>query len=438
MSQGMRAAWWRPGSAVGDESLGEARTTTESGGPDSAVAFGGLMVFTVILLTAPQMLFPVLAPFRIALLTALVAVAAHLLHRFARRQPAVMLTREIWVAAGLLGWAIVTVPLSQWPGGSLSFLLELYLKTLALFWLLSNTVSSLTRLRRIAWALTLAGVPVAATGVRHFLSGSFVPGIVDKRIVGYNAPLTENPNDLALMLNLILPLTVALVLLTRRPLLRAVLLVIIALNVTGVIVTFSRAGFLTLATTFLMYLWKLQRRREGRWAWAVVVLALACVPLLPSGYSERLSTITDIQSDPTGSAQARWSDTVAAVHFVAKNPIIGAGVGLNALALNEERGPAWKVVHNMYLEYAVELGVPGLVMFLLLLVWCIQNTMLVQRRSEGVPGLQELFYLAQGIQISLVAFAVAALFHPGGFHFYFYYVAGLAVALKSVCERGDA
>src|SRR5439155_8888257 len=344
----------------------------------------------------------------------------------------------LWVAAGLLGWAIVTGPLSQWPGGSLSFLLELYLKTLALFWLLSNTVSSLTRLRRIAWALTLAGVPVAATGVRHFLSGSFVPGIVDKRIVGYNAPLTENPNDLALMLNLILPLTVALVLLTRRPLLRAVLLVIIALNVTGVIVTFSHAGVSTLATNFLMYLWKLQRRREGRWAWAVVVLALACVPLLPSGYSERLSTITDIQSDPTGSAQARWSDTVAAVHFVAKNPIIGAGVGLNALALNEERGPAWKVVHNMYLEYAVELGVPGLVMFLLLLVWCIQNTMLVQRRSEGVPGLQELFYLAQGIQISLVAFAVAALFHPGGFHFYFYYVAGLAVALKSVCERGDA
>ena len=395
------------------------------------------MVFTVILLTAPQMLFPVLAPFRIALLTALVAVAAHLLHRFARRQPAVMLTREIWVAAGLLGWAIVTVPLSEWPGGSLSFLLEMYLKTLAIFWLLSNTVNSRTRLRRIVWGLSLAGVPVGTTAVHHFLSDAFLPGVQVNRIVGYNAPLTENPNDLALMLNLILPLTVALVPLTRRPLARALLLVIVILDVTGVIVTFSRSGFLTLATTFFVFLWKLRRPTQRGWAWAALVLALACLPLLPSGYSERLSTITDVQSDPTGSAQARWDDTVAAVRFVMRNPIVGAGVGMNTLALNEERGPAWKAVHNVYLEYAVDLGIPGLIMFLLLMVCCIRSTRFVQRRSAEVPALRELFYLAEGIQVSLIAFAVAALFHPAAYHFYFYYIAGLAVALKAVYERGD-
>ena len=434
MSQGPRAGWWRLLSAVEDESLGGDRVATDSGGrdSDSAVAFGGLMIFTFILLTAPQRSFPALAPFRIALLTATVAIAAHLVHQFRRRQPAMTLTREIWVTAGLVGWAIVTVPLSEWPGGSVSFLLGTYLKALAIFWLLSNAVNSLTRLRRITWGLSLAGVPVAATAVDHFLSNAFLPGERVNRIVGYNAPLTENPNDLALMLNLILPLAVALVMLTRHRLARALLLVIIVLDVTGVIVTFSRAGFLTMAATFVMYLSKLRRRTERGWALAILVLAPGCVPLLPSGYSDRLSTIVDIQSDRTGSAQARWSDTVAAARFVMKHPIVGAGVGMDTLALNEERGATWTAVHNAYLEYAVDLGIPGLAMFLLLLVWCVRNTTFVQRRSAAVPALREFFYLAEGIQISLIASAVAALFHPAGYQFYFYYIAGLAVALKAV------
>jgi hypothetical protein len=38
------------------------------------------------------------------------------------------------------------------------------------------------------------------------------------------------------------------------------------------------------------------------------------------------------------------------------------------------------------------------------------------------------------IQVSLVAFAVAALFHPSAYHFYFYYVAGLAVAARAIAE----
>jgi hypothetical protein len=36
------------------------------------------------------------------------------------------------------------------------------------------------------------------------------------------------------------------------------------------------------------------------------------------------------------------------------------------------------------------------------------------------------------LEISLVAFAVAAMFHPVGYHFYFYILAGLAVALRSI------
>ncbi len=399
---------------------------------DSAVPFWALMTFTFILLIAPQTYFPVLAPLRIALLTAIIAITTYLFDRFIRRQPIMKLSREMWIAGGLVGWAILTVPLSYWPGGSVSFLLNVYFKTLAIFWLLSHTVNSLMRLRQVAWGLSLMAVPLAAFAVSQYLSGNFIADGGVKRIIGYEAPLTGNPNDLALMLNLILPLNVALLLVNRRPVVRILLWVMIMLEVSAIILTLSRSGFLALATTFVMYLWRLSKRPERSWAVAALVIALVCIPLLPSSYMDRLSTITDIESDPTGSAQARWNDMVAAASFVVQHPIIGAGVGVNILALNEERGARWTAVHNVYLEYAVDLGIPGLVMFLMLLVGCVKSAAFVQREAARRPALRELFHIAQGIQISLVAFSIAALFHPVAYHVYFYYFGGLAIAARAV------
>ena len=432
MNHHPRVEWWRREFAGESGYRSAAIAPAEAKGPDSAVPFWALMSFTFILLIAPQTFFPALASRRIALLAAAVAMTTYLVDRFIHRQPVVKLSREMWITTCLVGWAILTVPLSYWPGGSVSFLLNMYFKALTIFWLLSNLVNTLTRLRLVAWGLSLMAVPLAASGVNQYLSGNFIAGAVVKRIVGYEAPLTGNPNDLALMLNLILPFSLALLLVHQKPLVRIVLLATIALDVTAVILTFSRSGFLTLATTFVMYLWKLSKRPEHGWAAAVLVVALVCIPLLPSGYLGRLSTITDIESDRTGSAQARWSDTVSAVTFVLDNPIIGAGVGMNTLALNDVRGSLWKAIHNVYIEYAVELGLPGLLLFLSLLIGCIRSATFVQTRSAGAPAFREVFHLALGIQISLIAFAVAALFHPVGYHFYFYYIAGLAIAARAV------
>ena len=418
MPSSPRAAWWRPEPPA-----------AEPVAPGSAVSFWALMAFTLVMLLAPQNVWPALATLRLALLTATVAIGAHLLDRFLRGQPLLGFTHEVWITAGIVAWALVTLPLAYWPGGSLSALLDFYLKTLAIFWLLINTVTTLTRLRQVAWALSLMAIPLAASGVHQYLSGNF---IAEGRIRGYSAPLTDNPNDLALALNLILPLTAALLLATRRAMARTLLFAIIVLGVFAVISTFSRGGFLTLATIFLIYLSRLRQHAARGWMWAVLVLVLMCMALLPSGYSERLHTIADFGSDATGSAQLRWNQTVSAVRLVLANPLVGAGIGGNVLALNAERGATWHEVHNVYLEYAVDLGIPGLVLFLLLLGRCIKNAALIQRRSARSPALRELFYLAQGIQISLIGFSVAALFHPVAYHFYFYYVAGLAVALNAV------
>lgn len=436
MSTHSGAEWWRPDTFVDSDYRSGTIAPARPKAPAGAVPFWALIGFIFILLLAPQSYFPALASLRIALLTAALAMASHLFNSFTHRQPITVLSRELWLVACLVGWAILTVPLSYWPGGSVSFLLDVYFKSLVIFLLLINTVNSVKRVRQIFWALSLMGIPLAVVGVRNYLFGIFEPEGAIQRIIGYDAPLTGNPNDLALTLNLILPLGVALFLLDRRPVVRAALLTIIGLEAVAALLTFSRAGFLTLATLFALYLWKFRHRPERKWVLAVLVPVLVCIPLLVSGYWDRLATITDIDSDKTGSAQERWGDMAAAVGLVLRNPVIGAGVGMDILALNEERGPHWKPVHNVYLEYAVELGVPGLVLFFMLFISCVKSASFVRRRSEQKTAPPELFYLAEGIEISLLAFAVAAFFYPVAYQFYFYNMAGLAIAVRAVYKTG--
>lgn len=435
MSANLQKDWWRPASSNGPRMQTDSVAGTNDERDGSTVPFVALVALTFIILISPQAFLPVLAPLRIALLTAALAVMSYLFDRFMHRRPLLVFTREIWIAVLLFGWAVITLPLSYWPGGSIDSLTGIYAKTMIVFILLTQVVTSLRRLRIIIWSLSLMAVPISLIALFNMLTGSYMDGAAASgpdRIIGYNAPLTENPNDLALTLNLILPLSVALFLSGGKPIVRAMLLAFICLNIIAIIATFSRGGFLTLAATSVLYTFTIFKRGQRRWIFLAMFIVLAALPLLPAGYVDRMSTITDIESDETGSSQARWRDMLAAGVFVLHNPVVGAGLGMDALALNEVRGPLWTVIHNVYLQYAIDLGLPGLILFVMLLTGClkcVRNTRETALAEKNMPAIS---LFADGIRISLIAFAVAAMFHPVGYHFYFYYIAGLAIALRMI------
>ena len=424
----LHSNWWRQD--LGSGAFPRPETVQNGQASGNLLPFRALLAFTFILLLSPQNVYTVLAPLRIAMLSALLAVIAHIYDRLSRGLPLIELSRPVILALAIAAWAVMTVPLSFWPGGSVEFLLGDYFKTLVVFVLLAHVIDTAEKMKQICLALVLIAMVLALTTLRNYLSGASIE--TGGRVLGYNAPLTANPNDMALMLNLILPVGVALLLSCQRLLWRLVLVVTLCILVAAIIVTFSRAGFLTLCVTFTAYFWQLRKRREWIWIPVFLLVVLGSIPLMPDTYTARLSTITDIESDSTGSAQTRLSDMIAAGGFVLRHPLTGAGVGMNALAMNEARGETWTEIHNVYLQYAVELGVAGLLLFLLLFRECLKSTRVVPVRQAANDSIETLRYIAEGLKISLIAFAVAAFFHPVAYHFYFYYIAGLAVAIKSI------
>src|SRR3989475_94173 len=108
------AEWWRPAAWIGP-----ARAKTAAApAKDSPLPFAALLLFLVLLLLAPQAFVPGVGRVRLALFTGAFAIVAHCWTRFAAGRAVMRRTREMWLVAALLAWAIVTLPLSVWPGGA--------------------------------------------------------------------------------------------------------------------------------------------------------------------------------------------------------------------------------------------------------------------------------------------------------------------------------
>lgn len=421
--------WWRPATAVAPAAPArlERRSTTVA----ARFAFGGLIAFEIVLLVAPQEQFKALAMLRPALMAAGVAMLGHLLDRTAALSDPLPSSRTVRLALALLVWAVLTLPWSYWPGGTVSTMQDLYLKSLAIFWLLSRVIDRPSRLRAMAWTIALGSIPIALSAIQNYGAGIDMAGS-GHRIEGYHSGLAGNPNDLALTLDLTIPFAIAMARSSVSRMLRLVGAGVAAIAVVGVVVTFSRGGFIALMTIALVSWWPLIRRRPMR-AIGIAVVAAMLFTVLPSAYVARLQTIGDMNADKTHSAQDRWRDMGAALDFVANHPVIGAGLGNDVLALNQVRGATWTEVHNAYLQTAVELGGVGGVLFIAMIVAAISEASRAERRLTDA-GSGHAVQLARAVRISLLAFAVGALFYPIEYHFFFYNLAGLAVASRRMVE----
>ena len=121
--------------------------------------------------------------------------------------------------------------------------------------------------------------------------------------------------------------------------------------------------------------------------------------------------------------------------MIREHPVVGVGMGMNIFALNE-KGLSWAGVHNVYLQVASEIDVLGMIVYVLLLISLIKSARLIQTQFKDTTERQELIVLARAVEVSLIAFCIAALFHPVAYHFYLYFIGGFAMALKAIanCE----
>lgn len=278
-----------------------------------------------------------------------------------------------WLALALLGWSALSVTWSVDPGATqrTAFTLAQVVLAFVLVWEFCPTRGGIRGLLRafVVGAMTLAV---------QLLDGAFTTVEDPTRYSVGDA----HPNSLAFVVSLALPMAWYLAVTSSSRLERVVMRLVPVVGIVTIVLTASRSALLVAGAALLIVPATAgQVRARGRLVGMVavvvgVVLALALAPAKPL---DRLGTTTqEVESADLSGRGALWE---ASAHVLARAPYLGVGLGATSTMLEREIGED-RGAHNTFLAVAVEVGVPGLLLFLLLLVASLLPTL----RARGPDG----------------------------------------------------
>lgn len=286
----------------------------------------------------------------------------------------------------------------------------------ALFYALVNGLRRSEHLQRAAHALAFLGGALALVGL---LSTPWIKGKLALLPQAYRDLLlleTINANVLAGVLVMLIPFATALLLyregrhsLSRRAwLVRTSPLLALVAMLPVLIVTQSRGAYPAVVVALLIV-------ALPRFRWLLISLPIALFALLIALHRMGVERIMDLllTTDALGAWERRLELWSRAVYMIQDFPYTGIGLGTfgrvaPVLYPYFLRGPDADVphAHNLFLQVAVDLGIPGLVALLALLTGTLMMAWraYLASRSKGE-------YDAMGIALGLFAGLVGMIIH---------------------------
>jgi O-antigen ligase len=243
-----------------------------------------------------------------------------------------------------------------------------------------------------------------------------------ERVKGLLGGLFDNPNDLALHLVTMVPLAVGLAFARRGALTKIVYGLCGALFVAGVVVTFSRAGFLGLVAGASVMAWKLGRKNRAIVAALMAVALVVFIAATPGEYGLRITSM--FGGDVTGSADSRRDLLWRSVLVALRHPLFGVGLGNFYY-----KGAHDQVSHNAYTQVASEMGLAAFVIYVMFMVTPLRRLRQIERETLPEKDWASSYYLSVGLQASLVGYMVSSFFASVAHLWYVYYLVGYAVCL---------
>lgn len=393
--------------------------------PVSTWAFRCLLWYVCIMFVQPQNRFPVLWPLHIAEVSFYCAAILHVLACLRTRSPMIKWGGATLLGVVLLGWACLCNMVGPYQSGWLwNKWLDMLVKAVALMIMLEAMCDT----RERCWAATItmlfcsiywlkAGIRLAAVGATY--SGD--------RLMGAAIGLIENPNSMAYMLCLMLPLYLYAFQAAEKKVERGLFLAGAVADVFIVLKTGSRTGLVTL---LVMSIWILRKyARHHRWGLLGAALAFFfLLPLTGEKNVRRFKTIPQSALSFLGLGEDRGDrpmnqDELSAEERSAKNrdtwklikanPLTGVGFHANASLYLPYFPMAKREVHCEVLKVGTHMGLPGMGMYLgvIALIWV--NGGRIRKRYSGWKGMSELGW---AYQLQAVGILVGGSFCPLPWH----------------------
>jgi hypothetical protein len=272
-------------------------------------------------------------------------------------------TRTLLLAVAV--YALVSSPLVEWPGSVIKSGFPQLLKAVV-FYYFTVTLVGTTRRLKLLLAVFIAcqtfrvlepvylHVSDGYWGSRASLDGT---EFMD-RLSGSPYDVV-NPNGLAGIVLTVVPFVHYLTLRSKAG--RIVYAVILPTLLYALTLTGSRSGMIGLGS-ILMLVW-FKSRHKIVLAAVVAIAVSSAIPYLSEDLKDRYLSIYSSDTRNAQTASERTQFMAADLQVVLRRPVFGHGLGTSSEANANYKGDE-RPSHNLYVEVAEELGVVGLVIFL--------------------------------------------------------------------------
>jgi putative inorganic carbon (hco3(-)) transporter len=398
-------------------------------------AFGWYLLFVVSWFLHLPARIPILGILRLDLLLVVILTALAL-----SKKPEQGVAREPSdkILKILIGYCILTIPLVQWPGSVVKIGLPNFVKAAVFYYFTVAFIRTEQELRRFIVVFIACqtlrvleplylNITEGYWGSQASMSGGWE--FMD-RLSG--SPFdTINPNGLAFIICTILPFLYFMQGLSWKH--RLSFFGLTPALLYALILTGSRSGMIALAIVYLGMLVKSKRRL------LLLTIGLASVivgfgSMKPDMQDRYLSTF-GLGSKNATTADERVEGMEDNFYVVLHRPIFGHGLGTSAEANYHfsQAGPySGKDLpaHNLYLEVAQELGVAGLVIFILFMKSIVQGFLENQRAWSRIGKETFLPKLIDAMQVWIVMNIVFSFASYGLSSYDWYLFGGLSIVIR--------
>lgn len=302
---------------------------------------------------------------------------------------------------------------------------ESFLKILLVYLMIATLLTSVRRIKLFiatmvvgCLSMTLHGVLQAHTGAGF---GGAPPMIYqgDIRVLAFG--FFNDPNDLALMLVVILPFLITWTFGRHASaLVRALSLGAIVPIFYCIYLTNSRGGWLALGVMLVTYLFLHLPKKFG------LVLAAVSVALLIGLGPSRIATV----SSDEASARTRLVAWTGGNTMLKQWPIFGAGVDRF-----DEFSPDGRVAHNSFVECWGETGLFGYFFWLGLIISCLKDAHAMRKAARKNPEAGVYGRFGADFTAALVGFMAAAFFLSRTYVYVLYMLFGLLAAMRATYQK---
>jgi putative inorganic carbon (HCO3(-)) transporter len=387
----------------------------------------GLYLFSIVVLYRPYELIPALSflstsAFILAVLTLIIYIPT----QFTTEGSITVLSTEVKCILAMALIVLLTMPIAKDPGTAWETFNDTFSKAVIMFVVMVNVLRTRRRLMGLMWLSLSVGLLLSYTALGMYVRGEL--NAEGYRVAVDVKGLFGNPNDLALHLVMMTPLAVCLGLASKRIVMRWAYFLMAAVFVGANTVTFSRGGFLGLCAVSAVMIWKLGRKNRLGVSVVSIIFGGLFVLLAPGNYGVRILSIFGLATDPVGSSDQRRELLQRSILVTLRNPW-GIGIGNFPIV-----GIHNLVTHNAFTQISSELGLLGLLAYLIFMISPFRKLGAIERTLFAKDEYNWFFYVAIGLQASIVGYMVSSFFVSVAYNWFIYYLIAYAVAFRRIYQ----